>query len=68
MIVGGIPAFIVRKKDAIFTTDKIEYEDKIVKPLSAIAYLNKPYSFKIGEVEQAIEESKMKHLTPYTER
>ena len=35
VIVGGIPAFIVRDKDAIFTTDKIEYENKIVKPLSS---------------------------------
>ena len=62
VIVGGIPAFIVRNKDAIFTTDKIEYEDKIVKPLSAIAYLNKPYSFKIGEVEQVIEAAKYETL------
>ena len=58
VIVGGVPAFIVRDKDAIFTTDKIEFEDKIVKPLPAIAYLNKPYSFKIGEVEQVIEQAK----------
>ena len=62
MIVGGIPAFIVRNKDAIFTTDKIEFEDKIVKPLPAIAYLNKPYSFKIGEVEQVIEQAKKETL------
>ena len=62
VIVGGIPAFIVRNKDAIFTTDKIEFEDKIVKPLPAIAYLNKPYSFKIGEVEQVIEQAKKETL------
>lgn len=62
VIVGGVPAFIVRNKDAIFTTDKIEFEDKIVKPLPAIAYLNKPYSFKIGEVEEVIEQAKKETL------
>ena len=62
VIAGGIPAFIVRDKNAIFTTDQIKLEDKIVKPLPAIAYLNKPYSFKIGEVEQVIEQAKKETL------
>ena len=62
VIVGGIPAFIVRNKDAIFTTDKIELEDKIVKPLPVMAYLNKPYSFKIDEVERVIEIAKKETL------
>ena len=62
IIVGGIPAFIVRNKDAIYTTDEIDLEDKMVKPFSALAYLNKPYSFKIGEVEQVIERAKTETL------
>jgi hypothetical protein len=62
VIVGGVPAFIVRKNDVIYTTDKIEFEDKIIKPLPAIAYLNKPYSFKIGEIENVIEQAKTETL------
>jgi hypothetical protein len=62
VIVRGIPAFIVRDKNAIFTTDQIKLDDKIVKPLPAIAYLNKPYSFKVGQVEQVIEQAKKETL------
>ena len=62
VLVGGIPAFLVRGKDAIYTTDRIDLEDKIVKPLPAEAYLNKPYSFKIREVEYVIQSAKLENL------
>jgi len=61
-VVGGTPAFLVREKGAIFTTDRIEFEDKIVKALPSTAYLNKPYSFAIGEVEKVIEAAKTETL------
>ncbi len=62
VLIGGIPAFVVRDKGAIYTTDKIELEDKIVKPSPAITYLNKPYSFKKGEIEKIIQAAKKETL------
>ncbi len=62
VLVGGIPAFVVREKGKIYTTDRIEFEDRIVKPSPAITYLNKSYSFKIDEVEKVIEAAKKETL------
>lgn len=61
ILIAGHPCFLMTGKDGKITlAAQIELEDRILKPLEASMYLNKPYSFDSKEELQAFIDSAQK--------
>lgn len=55
VLIDGLPFFLVWKNGKIIVQDHIGLEDKILKPLEPLSYVNKPYSFSsLAEVDAYI--------------
>lgn len=45
VLIGNTPFFLVAKDGKVLVQDHIPFDDKILKPLEPLSYVNKPYSF-----------------------
>lgn len=46
VLIGNSPFFLVAEKGKILVQDHIPFDDKILKPLESLSYVNKAYSFE----------------------
>ena len=54
VIISGKPKFLVSDKGIINTAEQLIFNDRIVRPLEEVSYLNKPYSFESDQYVQTI--------------
>ena len=60
ILAAGVPLFVIRHRGNVDIKDQITWQDKIVKPFPAEAYLNRPYSFYSKQIaETYITEAKV---------
>ena len=45
VLAGNTPSFLVAKDGKVLPQDHIPLDDKILKPLEPLSYVNKPYTF-----------------------